>query len=119
MGFTMRPIPAASHEFTVDWLNSALAGSLGSYKIVSADSMDSDIPGQTAEIARISVTYDSDECPLPMRFVAKYTCKNRMVIEGMINAGPGSSSSLPPACDAREVVELGDDPFAGLAGAVG
>ncbi|MEX0942630.1 MAG: oxidoreductase family protein [Pseudomonadales bacterium] len=81
----MQDIPRSADQFTVDWLNFALAGHLGGHKVKTVEVRDSDIPGQTAEIAKISVTYDSVDCRLPTRLIGKYTSHNQGVIDAVIN----------------------------------
>ena len=84
----MGALPQSAEGFTVDWLNQAMteSGVLGDYRVASVKVLDSDIPGQTAEIAQLEVEYDSDACPLPNRLIAKYTSKNPDLIETVINA---------------------------------
>lgn len=83
----MAALPRTAAEFTADWLSAALteSGVLGDHAITRVSVLDSDIPGQTAEIARLEVTYDTDDCPLPTRIIAKYTSRNQAVIDAVIN----------------------------------
>lgn len=81
----MLNIPGSADQFTVDWLNFALAGHLGGHKVVAVECQDSNVPGQTAEIARIGVTYDSQDCQLPTRLIGKYTSRNQGVIDAVVN----------------------------------
>lgn len=83
----MTGIPREASDFTTDWLNAALreSGVIGEHAVVGVEVLDSNIPGQTAEVAQLAVTYDSEDCPLPPRLIAKYTSRNRQVIESVIN----------------------------------
>ncbi len=79
----MPDIPAHAKDFTVDWMNSALAGHLGDVRVTDCDAVDSDIPGQTAEIVQINVKY-SGVTDLPARMIAKITSRNPDVINLVI-----------------------------------
>jgi len=65
-------IPASPEAFTADWLNEALASKLGAATVQSVAVKASDVPGQTAEIAFLDVTYSDPDCGLPTSIVAKY-----------------------------------------------
>jgi len=80
----MPKIPKLPEDFTVEWLNEALAPKLGAASVVSASVAASDVPGQTAEIAFVNVEYSDSNCPLPTSLVAKYTSQNPQVIEDII-----------------------------------
>lgn len=84
----MTAIPRQASDITVEWLNNVLeqSGHLAGHRVTTVISEDSDVPGQTAEIAKVQVTYDSDGCKLPMNFIAKYTSRNRVVIDAVVNA---------------------------------
>ncbi|MDZ7684481.1 MAG: hypothetical protein U5O39_05325 [Gammaproteobacteria bacterium] len=84
----MDRLPQAAAEFTADWINAALteSGVLGDRRVTDVTVVDSDLPGQTAEVARLEVTYDPDDGTLPHRLIAKYTSRNPTVIESVINA---------------------------------
>jgi hypothetical protein len=79
-------IPKEAKDFTADWLNSALAnsGKLGSDQVTTCAAVDSDIPGQTAEIILIDVTYKDINSNLPTKMVAKVTSRNPVVLEQVI-----------------------------------
>ena len=77
-------IPKVPEEFTADWLNEALASKLGDAKVQNVDAKPSNVPGQTAEIAFLDVTYSHPECELPTSIVAKYTSQNPQVITDII-----------------------------------
>ena len=77
-------IPKVPEEFTADWLNEALASKLGDAKVQNVDAKPSNVPGQTAEIAFLDVTYSHPECELPTNIVAKYTSQNPQVITDII-----------------------------------
>lgn len=82
----MISFPASAADITADWMNEALAasGRLGKFNVVGCDAVDSEVPGQTAEIATISVEYDDPACPLPRKFVAKLSSRNPAVIESVV-----------------------------------
>ena len=80
----MSKIPAFAADFTVDWLNETLKHRLGNTRVAACDARDSDIPGQTAEIILLDVTYDNDEAGLPSKMVAKVTSRNSLVLEQVI-----------------------------------
>ena len=77
-------IPASPEAFTADWLNEALASKLGAATVQSVAVKASDVPGQTAEIAFLDVTYSDPDCGLPTSIVAKYTSQNPQVITDII-----------------------------------
>lgn len=83
----MPRIPRSPEDITIDWMNTVLSegGHLGRHRVVEVTARDSDIPGQTAEIAKVSVEYDDEECPLPRNLVAKYRSRNQLVIDQIIN----------------------------------
>lgn len=85
-GVEMISFPASATDITVDWMNEALAsgGHLGKFSVVSCEAADSEVPGQTAEIATVSVEYDDPACPLPRKFVAKLGSRNPAVIESVV-----------------------------------
>ena len=66
-------IPKESKDFTVDWLNEALSnwGKLGNNEVTGCKAIDSDIPGQTAEIVLLDVSYKNTLSELPHKMVAK------------------------------------------------
>ncbi len=80
-------LPVHDSDFTVEWMNEALAagGKLGPYRVTDLQVDSLDVPGQTAEVVRLGVTYNSSDCPLPTRFVAKYTSRNQAMIDAVIN----------------------------------
>lgn len=79
-------IPKDAKDFTVDWLNGALtsSGKLGNNRVATCHAVDSDIPGQTAEIILIDVTYENPSATLPTKMVAKVTSRNPIVLEQVI-----------------------------------
>lgn len=83
----MPSIPRGPEEITVEWMNAVLSeeGHLDSHRVARVDVRDSDIPGQTAEIAKVTVEYDDNRCPLPRNMIAKYRSRNEDVIEQVIN----------------------------------
>lgn len=82
----MLSFPTHAEDFTVDWMNEALSasGHLGEYKVTQCEAVQSDIPGQTAEIVKINVTYNDPACELPTAFVAKVKSHNQAVIDATI-----------------------------------
>lgn len=84
----MGALPRSAGEFTLDWINTALSesGVLGDHKVTRVNVLDSDIPGQTAEVARLELEYDDTGCELPRHIIAKYTSRNQVVIDSVINA---------------------------------
>lgn len=80
----MKKIPAVATDFTVDWLNEVMAPRLGGQQVVACHARDSDIPGQTAEIILLQVTYDDNSLGLPTNMVAKVTSRNPVVLEQVI-----------------------------------
>ena len=82
----MLSFPTHAHDFTVDWMNQALSasGRLGDYEVTGCEAVQSDIPGQTAEIVKIQVTYNEAGCPLPNSFVAKVKSHNDTVIDSTV-----------------------------------
>ncbi|XOV87809.1 MAG: phosphotransferase [Pseudomonadota bacterium] len=79
-------LPREDADFTVEWLNAAFqeGGRAGAYQVTDVKVSPLDVPGQTAEVVKLAVTWDSAECPLPSRFVAKYTSRNQAMIESVI-----------------------------------
>ena len=79
-------IPKESKDFTVDWLNEALSnwGKLGNNEVTGCKAIDSDIPGQTAEIVLLDVSYKNTLSELPQKMVAKIASRNPMVLEQII-----------------------------------
>ena len=80
----MVSIPAFAEDFSVGWLNEALAPHLGTNRVVSCHARDSDIPGQTAEIVLLEVGYEAPDTNLPDRLVAKITSRNPLILEHVI-----------------------------------
>jgi hypothetical protein len=80
----MVSIPAFAKDFSVDWMNEALAPHLGNNIVVSCSARDSDIPGQTAEIVLVDVEYQDSQTILPEKMVAKITSRNPLVLEQVI-----------------------------------
>ena len=77
-------IPNRVEDFTVDWLNAALASSVDA-QVIECRARASEEPGQTAEIVIIEAVFDRVDDALPTRMIAKYTSQNRQVIEEIIN----------------------------------
>jgi len=79
-------IPNAAKDFTVAWMSEALAasGKLGTETVMTCQARDSDIPGQTAEIVLLDVSYKNPNSPLPQKMVAKVTSRNQVVLDQVI-----------------------------------
>ncbi len=79
-------IPKERQDFTTDWLNAALSdwGKLGNDEIIDCEAVDSEIPGQTAEIILLDVIYKNSGSALPKKMVAKVASRNPMVLEQII-----------------------------------
>ncbi|MFP6809329.1 MAG: oxidoreductase family protein [Pseudomonadales bacterium] len=84
----MIEIPKAASDFTIEWLNTALADKLGNSRVIGCDARDSDIPGQTAEIVLLDVQYDSsfrdNGASLPKKYVAKITSRDPKILQDLI-----------------------------------
>ena len=78
-------IPKVPEEFTADWLNQALASRLGDAEVQNVTVKASEVPGQTAEIAFLDITYSDPNCGLATSVVAKYTSQNPQVIADIIS----------------------------------
>jgi hypothetical protein len=78
--------PKQAEGFSVQWLTEALtaSGKLGDAVIINCRAVDSDIPGQTAEIVLLDVTYENNNNQLPEKMVAKITSRNPMILEQII-----------------------------------
>ena len=57
-------IPKVPEQFTADWLNQALASRLGDTEVQNVKVKASEVPGQTAEIAFLDITYSDPNCGL-------------------------------------------------------
>lgn len=80
----MKRMPAVADDFSVDWLNQALQPRLQGERVLQCHARESDIPGQTAEILLLDVTYTASRKDLPTRLVAKVTSRNSLVLEQVI-----------------------------------
>ena len=82
----MLDIPAVATDFTVDWMNAALteSGRLDNNQVIDCKAIESEIPGQTAEIVLLTLTYKNPATSLPDRMVAKITSRNPIVLEQVI-----------------------------------
>ena len=79
----MLNIPTKAEAFTSDWLNRALSPHLNGCQVTHCEASLSDIPGQTAEIVKLDVTYSS-ETVLPSHLVAKITSFNQDILQNLI-----------------------------------
>ena len=79
----MMTIPATADDFTPDWLNQALAIQLDGAKVTACHARKSDIPGQTAEVIMMDVSYDRDT-ELPGKMVAKVTSEDPIILSNLI-----------------------------------
>lgn len=80
----MLSIPALAEDFTLDWLNAALSPRLKGATVERCTALDSDVPGQTAEIILLELEYSDPDCSLPNRLVAKVTSRNPVVLEQIV-----------------------------------
>lgn len=80
----MLSIPAYAEDFSVEWMNEVLKPQLNGNYVRTCKARESDIPGQTAEIILIDVTYAKPDPNLPERMVAKVTSRNADVINLVI-----------------------------------
>lgn len=80
----MPSIPTYAEDFSVEWMNEVLAPQLKGNFVRSCKARESDIPGQTAEIILIDVTYAKPDHNLPESIVAKVTSRNADVINLVI-----------------------------------
>lgn len=80
----MGKVPQEAADFTVDWMQSCLKKAGYTAPVTGCHAIDSDIPGQTAEIILVDVDYDSDDPGLPRRLVAKVTTRNQVVLDQVI-----------------------------------
>ena len=76
-------IPVSASDITTAWLNEAMARFLGEARVIDCRARDSEIPGQTAEIILIDVTYDR-ETDCGDHLVAKVTSRDKMIVEELI-----------------------------------
>lgn len=83
----MGTIPRSNEDFTTDWLNEVLeaGGHLSGHRVRSVEARDLGTPGQTAEVSRLTLEYDSDDGALPRRMVAKYRSRNEDLIRVVID----------------------------------
>ncbi|MFT7219144.1 MAG: hypothetical protein ACI8Z1_000758 [Candidatus Azotimanducaceae bacterium] len=79
----MPTIPRKPEDFTNDWLNEVLKPHRGNASVTNCDAKKSDMPGQTAEVIILSVTYDKPT-ELPARMVAKVTSDDPEIITQLI-----------------------------------
>ena len=66
-------IPSTPDDIDFEWLNQALREHLNGNAVIECKSEYSDAPAQTASMVDIYLTYDSPDCPLPPRMIAKLT----------------------------------------------
>ncbi|MEO1169972.1 MAG: phosphotransferase [Pseudomonadota bacterium] len=64
-------IPTCVEDFSTQWLNAVLAPHLEEWRVLGCQAKPFSEPGQTADIVEIAIHYDSDDCPLPDRMIAK------------------------------------------------
>jgi aminoglycoside/choline kinase family phosphotransferase len=60
-------------------------GHLGEHRVVGVSAKDVEEPGQTAEVCRVVIEYDRNDCPLPRSMIAKYTTRNQELIDAVIS----------------------------------
>lgn len=76
-------IPMCAQDFTPQWINKALQEARGPASVTTCVSKKSDIPGQTAEVVMLEVTWDQPT-DLPDRMVAKITSENPEILTMLI-----------------------------------
>lgn len=76
-------IPNTPDEFTVEWMNRALAPHLGAARVTDLQAAAHATPGQTADIVSIKATYDG-ESALPTAFIAKVTARDESTMENVV-----------------------------------
>ena len=64
-------IPTRAGEVTTAWLNMVLAPHLDGHLVLGSQARPFSDPGQTADIVEISLHYDSNDCALPDKMIAK------------------------------------------------
>lgn len=64
-------IPTCAKDFTAQWLNEVLAPHLAGHQVLGAKAAPFSEPGQTADVVEIWLDYDSANCALPDRMIAK------------------------------------------------
>lgn len=64
-------IPQGAADITTAWLNQVLAPHLQGHSVIGCQTRPHDVPGQTADIVELWLHYDSTQCPLPARMIAK------------------------------------------------
>lgn len=63
--------PTCAEDFTTRWLNDALSPHLDGCRLLGSLAKPFDEPGQTADVVEIWLDYDSSDCTLPDRMIAK------------------------------------------------
>lgn len=79
----MLRIPRSAQDFTVPWLNEALAPHLGDARVVGCTARAFESPGQTAGIVMLDVAYSS-ACGIKPKLVAKIATQDPMVLQEII-----------------------------------
>ncbi|MFN5085604.1 MAG: phosphotransferase [Novosphingobium sp.] len=64
-------IPQGAADITTAWLNQVLGPHLQGHSVIGCQTRPHDMPGQTADIVELWLHYDSAQCPLPARMIAK------------------------------------------------
>ena len=64
-------IPQGAADITTAWLNQVLAPHLQGRSVIGCQTRPHDVPGQTADIVELWLHYDSAQCLLPARMIAK------------------------------------------------
>ena len=78
-------IPTEAKDFSLTWLNAALADALEGNTITHCTVIDSDVPGQTAEIVKIQLEFGQPGSTVSTNLIGKYTSRNPMIIEEIVN----------------------------------
>lgn len=74
-------IPKTAQDFTAQWLNAVLAPHLNGAQVLGAKATPFAEPGQTADVVEIWLDYDSADCVLPDRMIAKLAAKDEATRE--------------------------------------
>ncbi|MEP0190497.1 MAG: phosphotransferase [Erythrobacter sp.] len=74
-------IPKTARDFTAQWFNAALAPYLNGAQVLGVKATPFAEPGQTADIVEIWLDYDSADCPLPDRMIAKLAATDPTTLE--------------------------------------
>ncbi len=74
-------IPKGAKDISAQWLNEVLAPHLGGHQVLGSQAKPFAEPGQTADVVEIWLDYDSADCPLPGRMIAKLAATDATTLE--------------------------------------